>query len=152
MIAVLAACWFAASLAIALSQAADSRHVYYLAVALYPAVLFSSLFEKALVHHFGIERVGSVVGLWSVFIVIGLYFSKNLDEYALVLAVGLSFYPVLLALVLARRFLGLALVAISFSACGLAISASEGPELMLATITGMILIFASFMKARRWMR
>lgn len=103
--AVLLLCWLIAITTIGWIDLADNDHLYLYALAVYPIVLFNSVFEKVLLNRRGIRMAGLVVGLFAALVAVTLLLGDELKYYATVLIVCLAAYPLVLALLLSPKFL-----------------------------------------------
>lgn len=115
--AALLVCWLIAIVAIGWTGMADA-HLYLYALAVYPIVLFSAVFERVLISRRGIRTVGTVVGLFAASTAGALLIGRDLEYYAIVLIVCVAAYPLVLATVLAPRFLPMISIAILFGGIG----------------------------------
>ncbi|WP_305097525.1 hypothetical protein [Croceibacterium aestuarii] len=152
VLAALGFAWLCADVAVAYWGVAKGSHIYYVAVALYPTILFSSIFEKILIHRRGVEVVGIGVGVWSAAIAGFLLFATYLTDYAYALLGGMSLYPTFLATVFARDFLRSALVATCLTGVGLAIALSSGTALAVTALLGLLALSTLFVKGWQWMQ
>jgi hypothetical protein len=105
MFFVLGAGWLSAAIMIGWTGAAAQGHLYLYALAIYPIVLFSSVFEKVLLNHKGLIPLGAAVGCCAAATATALFFCQRIEAYALTLTCAIAAYPYVLAISFARGFL-----------------------------------------------
>jgi hypothetical protein len=111
-------CWSIAIVAIGWTSMADSNHLYLYALAVYPIVLFSAVFEKVLISRHGIRAVGMIVGLFAAFTAGALLIGHDMDYYVVVLIICVATYPLVLAIFVSPRFLPVISIAILLAGIG----------------------------------
>lgn len=97
--------WVIAAFVIGRTGAAGHGHIYLYALAIYPIVLFSSIFEKVLLNRKGVTALGSAAFLWAIVTATALLLCQQIENYAFVLILAVAGYPFVLAFAFARSFL-----------------------------------------------
>lgn len=118
MFTALLLCWLIAITAIGWIGMARNDHLYLYALALYPVVMFSAVFEKVLLNRRGIRTIGPVVGLFAAATAGTLLLGQNLQYYAIALIICIAAYPLVLASFLSPQFLPMILLTILLAGIG----------------------------------
>lgn len=148
---VLGAGWLLAAIVIGWTGAAAQGHLYLDALAVYPIVLFTSVFEKVLLNQKGLVPLGEAIGCCAVATATVLFFCRGIDAYALTLTCAIAAYPYVLATVFAPRFLLPAALAGALAASGYLLISAHWLSAAVILVSGIATIL-SVGKQFRWMR
>jgi len=127
--------WLVGTVAIGWTGMADGNHLYLYALAVYPVVLFSAVFERVLINRRGVRTVGTLVGLFAALTAGALLIGRDLEYYAVVLIVCVAAYPLVLAMFLSPRFLPIVSFSILLAGVG---ALSIGGFLVAAAATAVL--------------